>query len=284
MVYFVLASLRVPRLYRRVKAVYSNADRFAAAAVPDKVRFHIRDADAGEVAHGYYMTVMEQVQAATGWSEEYAKRHVKYMVAERKGQRSGIIIQLTWKACSACYGLSPAWLPRVVEVEMKAYLNERHDGAFDDFLDRLQNSDGKLNTYFYHHGVKASKRKSGASRSATVGSKKADKNVKAYKRQGERPGLEVGVRGKTVKRAAANVVSVVQHFIDPSNVRQAWEAFFTTCARIGYLAAARELTERGIDVADFFTHFTLSKDPADPMQDGVDDRILGGGGHGFTAV
>lgn len=266
----------------------TNADRYAAYSRPDKVRFMLRDADAGEVAQQYYTTLLEQVVQATGWSEDYARRHVKYSVAEtrRAGKvvRQGVILQLTYKACAACYGLDLSWLARVIEVEMKTYLVEHEPGKFDGFIDSVQNSWGKLNTYVYQNGNRASKAKGQRSKSATIGSKKADKNVKAYKRQGEHAGLEVGVRGKTVKKLAATTLEYRDVVPGLEGQRALWQTFFLRCARIGFLATARELTERGIDLGAFFRYFTDETDEKAEFTIDHTNIIMDSDGNGYTPL
>lgn len=266
----------------------ANADRYAYNARPDKVRFMLRDADAGEQAHGYYTTLLEQVQAVTGWSEDYTKRHVKYQVAEKrrngKVERTGVILQLTWRACEACFGLGLSWMGRVIEVEMKTYLQEQEPGAYEGFIDAVMNSTGKLNTYIYQNGGRASAKKGRGTKSATLGSKKADKNVKCYKRQGERPGLEAAVRGKTVKSIASTTIEYRDAVPPEQGAAPLWNVFFTRCARVGFMMIAKELTERGIDLGEFFSDFVPEAEEKTAYP--VDDTtvILDSGGQHFTAL
>lgn len=234
----------------------SNSENFAEAARPDKVRFVYRGLDPLE-GHRIWAEWVQTVAEMNGWSEEYTRRHVRMMPYHRGKDRAGTILQLTWKACDLCYSLSPGWMGRCQEVEMKAYVDERFEGAFEAFLDHLAASDelGRLNTHFYTNGAHASTKKGKRSRSVTMGSKKSEKSVKAYKRQGERPGLEVAVRGKAVKKIAADVADYVDGQMNPDDVRKLWRVFLRRVARVGFAAAYVELVKRQVDLSKYFEAF-----------------------------
>lgn len=238
----------------------SQADKYAAHSRPDKVRFAYRGLDPLE-AHKVWSQLLEGVMQMHGWSEGYAKRHVKYEPLYHKSERVGAIFQLTYRAAEYAYQLNLSWLPRVTEVESKTYLNEREPGMYDAFLDAVQNAEGgRLAAHVYYPGAHSSPKKGKTHRKLDLGSRKSDNNVKCYKRPGERPGLEVVTRKKAVKKIAADVREYTHDIIPEGEQGKVWHIFFLRCARHGFRVLVAELHKRGVELADYFSDYTAVED------------------------
>lgn len=235
-----------------------NAVRYSRCVRLDKARilFPGREHDYMQVL---YARLIERAGEELEWSPEYARKHIRTEPYYVRGVKSGYYLQLTYKACELIYTMAFERAFNATEIEVKAYLCEK-DGdaqAYYQFCDALYTMPGSLNTYPIVNGSRTSRNKAGASKSAKVGSNKSATQAGVYKRQGEKPGLEVAVRKRRIRAIAETVQHNLQGVEGDGTNRHLWAAFIASCARVGFYELEKELIRRGIQLKDYFEAFSV---------------------------
>lgn len=239
-----------------------NAKRYAQAARYDKIRLVYAGHDE-QTINKVWANMLELAAEHLRWSPQYATEHIKLEPYWSKGKKHGYYLQLTWRACELVHYLRFDRAHTLTEVEVKAYVEEVNDIAYYAFIDAVDYgaTEGRLNTYKVTNGAHSSKKKSGAQRSTKVGSNKSSHQGGIYKRQGERPGIEVAVRRAPLRRIAQETETALADVEGDGSDAHRWVALMRRVAYRGYVVFEAELSKRGVEVKDYFSHFTREADP-----------------------
>ena len=239
-----------------------NARGYASVARVDKVRFSFPGMESDR-AQFYYQRFINLACEHLGWSEEYARRHIKKSGYYHSKDVNGYTFQLTYRAATLIDYISFSWANHLTEMEVKAYLKPK-DGKMTNyywFVDAVYSAPGALNTYTINNGARTSAKKSGASRSVKVGNNKSSTQTGVYARRGERPGLETSVKRTRLRRAVTDVHVTASDSPSPSSDVEKWATLVRRVAAVGFAEFEKELSRRGIELHDYFSHFTDGASP-----------------------
>lgn len=235
-----------------------NALTFSHVARYDKVRLTLPNWESDR-AQQLWNRLIQAAGDILGWSPEYATRHIRMSGYYASKDVNGYYLQLTYKAATLCKAMPFEYARNITEAEVKAFLVPRNDIEGEPllrFIDDMRATRGSMAVAEFTHGTRSSKAKSGAERAINIGTNRSAAQGKVYKRPGQRVGLEIAMSRDPARKLVDDMLVQVGRVAERPNNDGLWVGLLRMVAFKGYSRIAADLYRRGVDLSDYFTHFT----------------------------
>lgn len=221
-----------------------------------------------------YHRLFDQVQAATGYDTAQMRKVFQVKVVRHETSTKGSLraIQLWGAAARQLHMMPWSLTAHLTEMHVKCYGVQASPDAYEWLVDAAYHAIQHSNVQLSFFGNKATKKSNpkGDGKGVRLGSKKSDKHSVVYKRRGERPGIEVRISDRTMRRCVQEVEDYAAALPGGASDVSKWQLLRAKVGVVGYTYMLDTLRGMGVCFTDYIEGIGHEPSPEDPHIEWLD--------------